>query len=491
MNGIKIDFQDEKLDISLDKKLERIKKIASDSSDLLINEVKISGIKTALICCEGMLSTSTVTELVLVPLTKLGNTESFDSAEGLLGHIDGSMLLSVDRPKADNYGDTVRLINSGFAVLVADGSGEALAFGVQGYSTRGISEPTSGQNIMGAHDGFTETVRTNMSLIRRRMKSPYLKFELFVMGKRSHTDMCLVYMRDRVPEKLVEDIKKSLGRVNLETILSSGYIRPFLEPARNGIFESTGVTERPDVLCSKLLEGRVGVIIDGTPFVIVVPRLFVENFQTMDDYCSRPYYTTFIRWIKYVAFFTALLLPGVYTALAIHHPESFSRPLFSILMEAEQNAPLSLVTESVIVLIMYEVIREAGIRLPSAVGGAVSIVSGLIIGDAAVDSGIIRTPMITVIAISGVSGFVIPDLDHTVTVFRFLFLIAGGFFGLAGISLLGFVLISDLCSQENYGVPVMASVSPFSLNAMRDVITRSGFRRMQNGGFTVEKFRQR
>ena len=172
MNGIKIDFQDEKLDISLDKKLERIKKIASDSSDLLINEVKISGIKTALICCEGMLSTSTVTELVLVPLTKLGNTESFDSAEGLLGHIDGSMLLSVDRPKADNYGDTVRLINSGFAVLVADGSGEALAFGVQGYSTRGISEPTSGQNIMGAHDGFTETVRTNMSLIRRRMKSP-------------------------------------------------------------------------------------------------------------------------------------------------------------------------------------------------------------------------------------------------------------------------------------------------------------------------------
>lgn len=491
--NISVDYQNEMLDFGLNRKLERIKQITGESSDLLINQIEICGIKSALVCCEGMLSTSTVTDLVLVPITRLNEMsvpEKF-SADQLFEHIDTHMLLSVDRPVADNYGDTVRLINSGFAVLIAEGSAQALAFGVQGYSTRGVSEPTSGQNVMGAHDGFTETVRTNMSLIRRRMKSPFLKFELFVMGKRSHTDICLVYMTDRVPAGLINRIKKSLKNTDLETILASGYLRPFLEPEKAGIFETSGVTERPDVLCSKLLEGRAGIIIDGTPFVIVVPRLFAENFQTMDDYNCKPYYAAFIRWIKYAAFLISLLLPGVYTALVLHHPSSFSRHLLMILMEAEEKAPLSLVTESVIVLIMYEIIREAGIRLPSAVGGAVSIVSGLIIGDAAVDSGIISTPMLTVIAMSVVSGFVIPDIDHAVTVFRFLFLIAGGIWGLTGISLLGAVLITDLCSQENYGIPVMAPVSPFRLSAMRDIVTRVGFRRMQNGGFTVEKLRQR
>lgn len=489
--NVHLDYQDDILDISLKKKLERLKQITSESSDLLINEVDIAGVKTALLCCEGMLSTSTVTELVLEPLNKLNDSGMILTAEELMDYLDTKKLLSVDRPKSDNYGDTVRLINSGFAVLIAEGNSRALAFGVQGYNTRGVSEPTSEQNIMGAHDGFTETVRTNMSLIRRRMKTPFLKLELFIMGKKSHTDICLAYMTDRVPVKFINRIKKSLKSMELETILSSGYVRPFLEPEHSGIFDSSGVTERPDVLCSKLLEGRVGVIVDGTPFVIFVPKLFTENFQTMDDYNCKPYYATFVRWLKYAAFFISLLLPGVYTAIAIHHPAFFNKTLLMMLVEAEKNAPLSLITESIIVLLMYEVIREAGIRLPEAVGGAVSIVSGLIIGDAAVDSGLISTPMLTVIAISVVSGFVIPDLDHPITVFRFLFLIAGGIWGLYGISLLGSVLLFNLCAADNYEFLLLSPVSPFKRSSMRDIITRVGFRKMQSRGFTVEQLKQR
>lgn len=486
--NVKIDYQDEKLDTSLKKKLDRLKEITSESSDLLINEVEVSGIKCALLGCEGMLSTSTVTRLVLVPLTELKLEDCKDS-HMLFEHIDGKMLLSVDRPKADNYADTIRLINSGFAVLIADGNTNALAFGVQGYNTRGISEPTSEQNVMGAQDAFTETVRTNMSLVRRRMKTPFLKLELFIMGKKSHTDLCLAYMTDRVPDELIKRIKKSLKNMDLDTILSTGYVRPFIEQESSGIFNSSGVTERPDVLCSKLLEGRVGLMVDGTPFVIVIPRLFAENFQTMDDYNCKPYYATFIRWIKYLAFFISLLLPGIYVAIAIHHPGFFNRSLLMLLVEAEQDAPLSLITESVIVLLMYEVIREAGIRLPQVVGGAVSIVSGLIIGDAAVDAGLISTPMLTVIAISVVSGFVIPDLDHPVTVFRFLFLIAGGISGLYGISLLGAIMIFNLCAEEDYGFSVSAPISPFKFSSMRDIITRVGFRKMQHGDFNVQKLK--
>lgn len=489
--NLPLNYQNEKLDITLNSKLERINQITSGSSDLLVNKVEISGVKAAILSCEGMMSTSMVTELVFEPLNRISTGSRTFTADELFSYINSRLLLSLDRTTADNYGDTIRLINSGFAVLIADGSDTALAFGVQGYSTRGISEPSSEQNILGAHDSFTETVRVNMSLIRRRMKTPFLKFEMFMLGKKSHTDICLVYMTDRVPDELVERIKKSLRETNLESVLSSGYIRPFVEPRSSGVFSSSGITERPDVLCSRLIEGRVGIIVDGTPFVIVIPRLFNESFQTMDDYNCKPYYATFIRWLKYLAFFVSLLLPGVYTAVAIHHPAFFNRSLLMMLAEAEKNAPLSLITESIIVLLMYEIIREAGIRLPQAAGGAVSIVSGLIIGDAAVDSGIISTPMLTVIAISVVSGLVVPDLDHAVTVFRFLFLIAGGIWGLYGVGLLGAVLIFNVCAEENYGIPVTAPVSPFRMSSMRDIITRVGFRRMQNGGFTVEKLNRR
>lgn len=481
-------IEQEPLRPSLEANLSRIKEIGGGTSDLLINPVRISGIPCVLLCCEGMLSTSTITELVLHPLMKLQLPDA--TGPRLLEHINDEMLLSVDRPVPLTFGDVFRTINSGFAVLLADGANHALAFGVQGYDKRGIDEPSSEGNVMGAHEGFTEVVRTNMSLIRRRMKSPVLVQQLFVMGEKSRTDLCLCYMSDRVSPRLLERIRQDLEQMQLETILSSGYVRPFLERRDWRIFHATGTTERPDVLCSKLLEGRVALLIDGTPFAIFLPKLFVENFQTLDDYTCKPYYATFVRWIKYLAFFLALLLPGVYTAIALHHPELLNSTLLQLLTEAEANAPFSLMTESIGVLLMYEVIREAGIRLPKAVGGAVSIVAGLIIGDAAVSSGFISTPLLTVTALSVTTGFVIPELSHEITVFRFLFILCGGLWGLFGISLLGMVMLLNLCATETYGYPITAPLAPFAPRAMRDVLTRIGLRRMQTGNFTVEELHE-
>lgn len=484
-----IAFEDEKIIPDLKSNLERIREICDNTSDLLVNEIYASGVKIALLCCEGMFSTSTITELVLLPLTKI-NIGKADGQQ-IYDHMYEKMLMSADRVKIDNYAQLFRTMNSGFAVVVIDGMSDALAFGVQGYNVRGIDEPSGEQNVTGSHEGFVEVVRTNMSLIRRRIKSPFLKLELFVMGTKSHTDMCLCYMRDRVPEKLIRDIKKSLKNTDLETILSSGYIQPFLQRPRARIFDSTGNTERPDVLCSKLIEGRVGLFIDGTPFAIVIPKLFTESFQTIDDYNCKPYYATFIRWIKYIAFIISVLAPALYVAIAVHHPALLNKTLLMILADAEENAPFSLIAETFSVLIMYEIIREAGLRLPKVVGGAVSIVGGLIIGDAAVNSGFISTPMLTVIALAVTSGFVVPDLNQPVTVLRFLFLIFGGLWGLYGISLMAVIVIFNACATEDYGFPYTAPVSPFTSKAMRDIITRIGFRKMQNGGFTVENLNRK
>ena len=475
------------LNADLSENINTIKQISGGSSDLLINEFETGGIKCALLCCEGMLSTSTITELILVPITKIGNMST--SAE-LFDHINTKLLLSVDRLTVENYGNLFRTVNSGFAVLIAEGADTALAFGVQGYATRGINEPSGEANIMGAHEGFVEVVRTNMSLIRRRLKSPALVMELSVIGDKSQTDICLCYMQDRVPKSLLDQIRQSLSEIDLETVLSTGYIRPFVQRRRMEIFSSTGTTERPDVLCSKLLEGRVAILIDGVPFSIVIPKLFCESFQTLDDYAFKPYYAVFIRWLKYFAFLIAILLPAVYIAISLHHPELLNTSLLMILAKAEENAPLPLLAEAVGVLLMYEIIREAGLRLPKAVGGAVSIVGGLIIGDSAVEAGLVSTPMLTIIALAVTSGFVVPEINQSVTILRFFFLLAGGFFGLFGISLVACAVLVNICATEDYGFPFSAPLSPFKAKAMRDTALRVGFRKMQNGNFTVEEYHE-
>ena len=210
----------------------------------------------------------------------------------------------------------------------------------------------------------------------------------------------------------------------------------------------------------------------------------------MDDYCYRPVYATLIRWIKYSAFLIAVLLPSIYLAIALHHPELLNRTLLLILAKAEQNAPISLTAEAMGVLLVYEIIREAGLRLPKAVGGSVSIVAGLIIGDAAVSSGLISTPMLTVTAISVIAGFVVPDLVQSVTVLRLAFLLIAGLWGLFGISLLGAMVLFHLCAGESFGYPIMAPLAPLYQKGFRDTFVRVNFRKMQSGNFTVEEYHE-
>ncbi len=470
---------------SLSANLSRIREISGGSSDILINEFVTGGISCALVCCEGMVSASVITELIFEPITNIGEK---NDAQELFHYINEELLLSTDRPSVSDLEGAFRLLHSGFAVLFAEGADEALGFGVQGYSSRGVDEPDGEGNIMGAHEGFTETIRTSMSQIRRRLKSPELVMELMQKGSKSQTDLCLCYMKDRVPKRLMAEIRRSLDGIKLETILTTGYVRPFVESRRFEIFSSTGVTERPDVLCSKLIEGRVAILVDGVPFAIVIPKLFCESFQTLDDYSFKPYYATFLRWLKYGAFIMSVLLPAVYAAIVMYHPELLNTTLFMLLVESEKNAPLSIMTESLFVLLMYEVIREAGVRLPKPVGGAVSIISGLIIGDSAVKSGLVSTPLLTMTALAVLGGLVVPELNPAVTVLRFAFLIAGGLMGLFGISLLACAVLVNICSTEDYGFPYTAPLSPFRRSGMSDTAYRTDMQKMQQRDFTVEEY---
>ena len=428
------EFENVPIEKSLDANLENIKRILGNTADLLISPITVSGVRAAVICFEGMVSGFNTAQVVVKPLMRVDIPDC--TSEKLYSHVKENMILSVDTTETDKYGDVIRTVMSGFVILLIDNIPSAMCFGIQGYSVRGIDEPSSEGNIMGSHEGFVETVRTNMSLVRRRIKSPVLQFKLFPISPRSKTDVVVCYMADRVPKALVDSICHKLKDVDLETILGSGYVTPFLDSGAPSVFSGLSTTERPDVMCAKILEGRVG---------------------------------------------------GIYVAAALFHPEMFNSRLLMNLAAAEEAAPLNLMWEALITLIFYEIIREAGVRLPKSVGGAVSIVGGLIIGDAAVSAGIISNPMLLVCAISVTASFVIPSLDQQVTVFRLAAVVLGGFAGLYGIALLTAFLLANICAAENYGLPVMAPVSPFTRKAMGDVAVRLGFRRMGKRGFTVEK----
>ncbi len=470
--------------VSLNDKIRDIKNILGESSDLLINPIEIAGIKTALIAFEGMISTSTTSKMIMLPLMNINLPEN-TSAGALFEHIDQKMMMTLDKAISADYGDIITRVMSGFAILLIDGVCEAISLGVQGYATRSIDEPSSEGNITGAHEGFVETVRTNMSLIRRRIKSPVLRFSLFPISEKSNVDVIVCFMADRVSPRLVENIKKKLKSIPLETILGCGYTEPYLNHTKLSVFSGVSVTERPDVMCSKLIEGRVGLLIEGTPFALIIPALFSDNFHTIDDYNFRPYYSTFIRLIRYAAFIIAVFLPGIYTAAVIHHKELIRRELLLNLAQAEITAPLPIIAEALIVLLFYEVVREAGVRLPKSVGGAVSIIGGLVIGDTAVSAGIITDPMLLVCAMSVTAAFVIPSLDQAITVLRLICVIAGGIFGLFGVAAAAAMILVNACSLENYGVPLTSPMTPATGKAFGDIFVRLGFKKLDNRKITV------
>ncbi len=366
---------------------------------------------------------------------------------------------------------------SGFALLAIDTCDYMLAIGLQGFSFRGITEPTSEVMQRGSNEGFVEPLRINMTLIRRRIKNSKLKFELMKIGSVSKTDIALCYLTNVVSNKILDEVRKRLKQIDLETILAAGYIQPYLQEKKEiSLFSSVGFSERPDTVCAKIAEGKIIVLIDGVPNVLIVPYLFLEYFQTLDDYANRPYFATFTRWLKYLAFFVSIFLPGIYVAIGTFNAELFPREFLKKIVLAISNTPFNLMIEALIIHFIYEIMREAGIRLPKTLGHAVSIVGALVIGEAAVSSGLIGAPTLMILAITAISSYVIPGIYEPVAILRFTFIIVGGTLGILGIMLLFSAVLVNICSKMNYGIPFTAPLSPFSMFGMRDVLIRAGWK---------------
>ena len=468
---------------SLEENISNVKKYTNGSTDVIVKRGTVCCNRIAVILCEGMAGTSAVSSLIYEKLNDVGNKEALPP-DALMESLFSVYLTAVEQLEIKNLADLVLKIHSGFAVILTEGCARCIAIGVQGFQSRGVGEPETELNVRGSREGFVEVIRYNMGMVRRRIKSPTLVFELSQLGERSKTDICLCYISDKASPSLVAEVKKRLKDIPLSTILESGYIQPFLEGG-GSFFSECGICERPDVFAAKLYEGRVGLLVDGTPVALVVPTLFIESFQTLDDYTQKPYYALFLRVVRIAAFIITLFLPGAYVAVASFSPELLPSALLLNLAAAEQGAPFSLLTECLIIHFMYEILREAGIRLPKPIGSALGVVGGLVIGDITVSTGLVGAPMVLVVALSGLCSFVVPSMYERLVVLRFAFILAGGLFGLFGLALAGGVTLLMMCRLNTYGVPYMAPISPFTARASRDMLVRSGWRRLGKGDMEI------
>ena len=458
-----------------------LKKIFEDCFDLIVREIEFAGRRAFVFVLDGMCDEIKITESIIKPLTDERNTPIDKPFEEIRRTVfKGTNMRPSETPeKAAND------IISGNLILIVDGERTALSFPFQGFPKRAVNEPQSEQNERGSQEGFCDNFKDNVTLLRRKIRSPKLKIKQLTLGRTSNTPVLICYISDKVTDELLQSVTKRLKKIDLEAILGSGYLRPFLDNRRPSFFTDTGITERPDKFAAMLLEGRVGIICDGTPFALIVPYLFVDYFHAPDDYLSSTYYAVFMRILRIICFIIASTLPGAFVAISLFHPEIMPSDIMYGISAATGKTPFPIMIEALTIHFIYEIVREAGLRMPRSVGHAVSIVGALVIGDAAVTAGLIAAPMLIVVALTAISSSVISKLHEPVAILRLGFIVIGGLTGLYGIMLGIGIMITDICSVSPYGIPFSAPVSPFVKRAQRDAIIRRSWTRLKNGGTLI------
>ncbi len=458
--------------------LNSIKDMTSNSSDIIIREFsfgKNRKISAALIFVEGLTDLKIINTSIIEPL--MYKASFLDSHVGIgknsMHDIRNSILSVSDARETKVLDEVIEGFLAGNAVLLISGSDSALIISCKGWEKRGISEPATESVVRGPRESFIESLRTNTAMIRRKIKNPNLIIETLKLGKRTGTTVNLVFIKGIANAELIKNVKERLNDINTDSILESGYIDQYIEDAPFCIFSTIGYTEKPDVVAAKLLEGRVAILVDGTPFVLTAPLLFIEAFQSSEDYYSRPYFASMLRIVRYLAFLTTILVPALYVSITTYHHEIIPTPLLLTMAKAREGVPFPEVAESLIMLLVFEILREAGVRLPQPVGQAMSIVGALVMGEAAVSAGFIGAPMIIVIAITAVSSFAVPNQSDAAAMLRIIFLILASIMGNFGITMGILGTLVHLSSLKSFGFPYLSPIVPFQAEGLKDTLVRA------------------
>jgi spore germination protein KA len=419
-----------------------------------------------------MASRGIINDNILKPLMLYNIDEEIRSNE-MLEFLSSRVIISNEIGISNNVDELINGILSGDSILFVDGIKEGLIIGSIDFKSRGVTEPPTEGVVRGPREGFTEVIKVNISLIRRKIKNSDLKFEFMNIGEKTKTKIAICYLEDAINKKILEELKKRLASIKIDSILESGYIEELIKDNPLSPFKTVGSTERPDTLSSKLLEGKIAILCDGTPFVLTVPYLFLEYFQASEDYYNSFIYGSFNRLIRIVGFFLSSSIPAIYVAWVTFHQEMVPTPLLLSIIAAKEGVPFPTVLEALIMLLVFEIIREAGIRIPSGIGQAVSIVGALVLGDAAVAARIISAPIVIITSIAGIGSFLIPKMLAPLMLIRILLIVLASTLGLFGYIFGMIFIFIHLVSIESFGVPYMSNINSLNEEEIQDCAIRA------------------
>jgi spore germination protein KA len=344
---------------------------------------------------------------------------------------------------------------------------------------RAITEPDNEKAVSGPREGFSEVLLVNLSLVRRRLRTNDLKMKYHSIGERTQTQLCICYLDSLVDKKVLDELYRRLEKINIDGVLDVNYISENMRDTKYTLFRQTGITEKPDCVVGKLLEGRIAVFVDGSPAVMTVPYLFIENFQMSDDYFTNFFYASIARILRVTSYFLAVLTPGLYLALVAFHKEMIPTVFFLNVAAERSSVPFPVIIEMTLMLIVFDFLREAGLRMPSNVGSALSIVGALVIGQAAVDAKILDAPVIIVVGFSAITSLLTPRMGASITVIRLAFIAAAGLLGLYGYMLLLVVLIVHLYNLRSMGVSQLQTYEDLHYQSIKDIFIRGPWFKMK------------
>lgn len=465
-----METKEKEIFLDIGRNIKYFKEVFKDCSDVMYRPFKINEKRAYFIYIDGLVNIEMVQHFVLEEL--LHSNVDFDTS---IEKLEDEVISLGHVTEATTLDNLANLLLDGNTLLLIDQYQKALIFEAKGYETRGVSEPESEAAIRGPREGFIENIRVNTSLIRRKIKTSNLKIVSKKIGEQTKTNVDVMYIDGIVDQKVLAELHNRLNRIEIDGVLETGYIEELIEDSTWSIFPQVQVTERPDSVAANLLEGRIAIVVDGTPFVMIVPTTFWQQFQASEDYYDRFYIAIFLRMIRLFFLLIALLLPALYVAVTTFHQEMIPTNLLLSIAASREAIPFPAFVEALIMEISFEALREAGVRLPKTIGQAVSILGALVIGTAAVEAGIVSAPMVIIVSLTGIASFTIPKFSLAISIrlLRFPLMILGATFGLFGIVVGGIFIMTHLCKLRSFGVPYFAPVAPLSFKELKDVFVRS------------------
>ena len=454
---------------SLDDNAELIKGIFIKDSILRTRRITAAnGISFCLFYFDGMVNNEIINESVVRPLIMLSEQTWNDRA----AFVSERVLFSGDVKICTTPDEMISALLYGDALLLIDGTSKALTINTKGWRVRSISEPENERVLEGPREGFGEAAMFNVAMIRRKLLTPDLAVEVTRIGRRTDTYVFICYLSSLCEEKTLRLLKDRLSKIDIDGLLDSNYINEHIRDSKTSLFKTTGRTERPDTVAANLLEGRIAIVVDGTPTVLTVPYLFSENFQSDEDYYVDYKMATVGRLLRIICFVISISATGVYLALVTFHSGLLPPDFALSVAEARAGVPFSPTTECIALILIFEILKEAGLRMSQNVGHALSIVGGLVVGQSAVEARLVSAPLLIAVAMSGIAGLMLPRLREAVFFYRIVITVAASFLGLYGVLTVLVVMLSHITSLRSFGIDYTQSLRRISPESSKDTLTR-------------------